>query len=107
LNCAAQGTVYVELMISPAHSVANGISFADQISAISDALEEAKEISGIDSAIIVTAVRPRDPGEANEVAALAADAGNQSLVGFGLAGNERLHNIKIFAALSVSLARPA
>lgn len=86
---ARTGTIYVEFMLSPGHSIANGIPFASQISAISDAIEEAEAKFGILSSIIVTCVRHRGPDEAVAVAEMAVSNGNEHIRGFGLTGNER------------------
>lgn len=86
---ASGGTIYVELMISPGHSIANGIPFSSQISAISDAIEEAEAKFGILSSIIVTCVRHRGSDEAVAVAEMAVSIDSKHIRGFGLTGNER------------------
>lgn len=93
---ARDGTIYVELMLSPGHSIANGIPFESQISAISDAIEEAEEKFGIFSSIIVTCVRHRGPDEAVTVAEMAVSNGSCHIRGFGLTGNERKFDAKDF-----------
>src|SRR5687768_16874375 len=55
-RCAAEGARYVELMISPAHMIAHGIKFEDQMSSIDDAIQFASDNLGIQSNIVVTAV---------------------------------------------------
>lgn len=93
---AGSGTRYVEFMISPSHSIANGISFPSQISAISEAIEEARQTLLIESCIIVTCVRHRGSEEALQVAELATSANNPNIRGFGLTGNERVFEINDF-----------
>lgn len=93
---ATSGTKYVEFMISPGHSIANGISFASQISAISDALDKARAELNVGGSIIVTCVRHRGPEEAIEVAEMAARQNSRYLRGFGLTGNEKVFNIEEF-----------
>jgi adenosine deaminase len=83
-------------MISPMHSMANGIAFSSQISAISDAIEQAKTESQIAGCIIVTCVRHRGPEEAVQIAEMAVDLKNHYIRGFGLTGNERLYDISAF-----------
>jgi len=97
-SVAAGGTRYVEFMISPSHSIANGISFPCQISAISDAIEQAKEEFLIDSCIIVTCVRHQGPEEALQTANLATSINAPYVRGFGLTGNERVFEIDQFRA---------
>jgi adenosine deaminase len=93
---ARAGSIYVELMLSPGHSIANGIPFLSQVSAISDAIEEAETKFGILSSIILTCVRHRGPDEAVTVAEMAASAGSRHVRGFGLTGNERAFDAKDF-----------
>lgn len=95
-SVASLRTRYVEFMISPGHSIANGISFPSQISAISEAIEQAREELSIDACIIVTCVRHRGPEEALQIAELAASSNNPHVRGFGLTGNERVFEIDEF-----------
>jgi len=91
-----EGTVYVEFMISPGHSIVNGIPFLCQISAISDAIEQAKDELGILSCIVITCVRHRGGDEAVDVAEMAASARSRHVRGFGLTGNERAFRVQEF-----------
>lgn len=93
---SAVGTKYVEFMISPMHSIANGITLSSQISAISDAIEQGMSELGITGCIIVTCVRHRGPEEALELAELVTDLKSRYIRGFGLTGNERLYDIDAF-----------
>ncbi len=95
-NVAKCGTKYVEFMISPGHSIENGIPFSSQISSISEAIEQARDECGIICCIIVTCVRHRGPDEAVEVAELAAKSDSPYVRGFGLTGNEHVYNIEEF-----------
>ena len=85
---AKEGTTYVELSISPMHSIENGISFLDQIQYLTEAIDQAHDKTGIFSSIILTAVRHRGAKEAIKVAKLAEDCESKLIRGFGLAGNE-------------------
>lgn len=93
---AAEGTIYVEFMISPGHSIANGIPFSSQISAISDAIDQAQSLHGLLSCIVITCVRHRGGGEAVDVAEMAASSRSRHVRGFGLTGNERKFDIRDF-----------
>ena len=95
-SVAMGGTRYVEFMISPGHSIANGIPFPAQVSAISDAIEQAQEELRVDACIIVTCVRHRGPEEALQIAELATSTRNPNVRGFGLTGNERIFEIDEF-----------
>ena len=90
------GTLYVEFMISPGHSVANGIPFDSQVSAISDAIEQAECELGVYGCIVVTCVRHRGPEEAIVIAELVASQKSRYVRGFGLTGNENLFAIDEF-----------
>ena len=91
-----QGTIYVEFMISPMHSIENGISFETQISAITDAIEKAESELGVNGCIIITCVRHRGPDEAMAVAKLVASHQSRYIRGFGLTGNENCFAIEKF-----------
>ena len=93
---ARRGTRYVEFMISPGHSIENGISFLSQISAISEAIEQAGMEHSIDGCIIVTCVRHRGPEEALHIAELATSTNSRHVRGFGLTGNEHVFEIDEF-----------
>lgn len=95
-SVASLGNRYVEFMISPGHSMANGIPFPSQISAISEAIEQAREELPIDACIIVTCVRHRGLEEALQIAELATSSNNPHIRGFGLTGNERVFEIDEF-----------
>jgi adenosine deaminase len=95
-NVATTGTRYVEFMISPGHSIENGIAFQSQVSAISDAIDQAQAECGVLASIITTCVRHRGPTEAVEVAEMAASAQGKYVTGFGLTGNEHLYNAEDF-----------
>lgn len=98
LDCASQGTVYVEFMLSPDHSIENGISYGEQIGAVAGAIADAKSISGIEGRLIVTCVRHRGPEVATELAEIVAENPSPIVVGFGMTGNERRFDAAEFEA---------
>jgi len=89
----AEGAMYIEFMLSPTHSIANGIAFDEQIEAISAA--EAC-VPGIHACVIVTALRHHGMEEAERVAQLATSQRHPIIRGFGLAGNELVGAISDF-----------
>ncbi|WFE88156.1 adenosine deaminase [Roseibium porphyridii] len=95
-HVSESGTRYVEFMISPGHSMENGISFPSQVSAISDAIDQANSECSVAGCMIVTCVRHRGPEEALEIAELATSIESRHVRGFGLTGNERLYDIDAF-----------
>jgi adenosine deaminase len=95
-RCALQGTIYVEFMLSPGHSVENGISFQGQLDAMTSAFEDARNRTGIEGGLIVTCVRHRGSDEAVSVAESVVANMSPSVVGFGLTGNEELFDAAEF-----------
>jgi adenosine deaminase len=87
--CAAEGSIYVELMLSPAHSIRNGIAYAEQIEGVAAGIQAAREATGIEAGLVVTCVRHRGPEEALRIAELAAQHPHEAVVGFGMTGDER------------------
>lgn len=94
VGCA--GTAYVEFMLSPPHERRVGISFADQLAAVDRAADRARELTGIECCVIATAVRQLGPDAAIDSAQIAIACRSPRLVGFGLTGNERMHDAADF-----------
>lgn len=95
-SCASQGGVYVEFMMSPPDLLRVGISLDDQIAAIDAAATQAQEAFGIDCRLIATAVRHLGGKAAIAAARLAAARRSNTLVGFGLTGNETMFPVRDF-----------
>lgn len=96
-RCAADGTIYVEFMLSPSHSAKNGIPYREQVSAVATAISDARSNCGIEARLIVTCVRHQKPREALELAELVAENPHPIVVGFGLTGNELLFDVSEFS----------
>ncbi len=97
-RCASAGTIYVELMLSPGHSVLNGIPFEEQINAVETAFKHARHEAGIEGGLIVTCVRHRGPDEAIAMAEQTVQISSPAVIGFGLTGNELLFDAVEFKA---------
>ena len=69
--CAAEGAIYVELTASPDHAAAAGLSYRDMVAGIAEGIDEAREATGIESRILITAVRNLGPERAEAIAATA------------------------------------
>lgn len=93
---AAEGTGYVEFMLSPPHDGRSGIKYPDQIAAIDAAADRALEETGIECRVISTAVRHLGPAASIEAARAAVSTRSHRLVGFGLTGDERKFAISTF-----------
>lgn len=84
----AEGCIYVEFMLSPPDLARVGVPFDDQLAALASASERGRAI-GIESRLIVTAVRHLGAEAAVTAARLAASRAGDLVVGFGLTGDER------------------
>jgi adenosine deaminase len=86
--CAAEGAVYVEVTVSPDHADQAGLPYADMLDGVSQGIDDARAASGIESRILVTAVRNFGTERAEWVAAIATADPHPYVTGFGLAGDE-------------------
>ena len=86
--CAEEGAIYVEVTISPDHAAAAGIPYPDLLDGVAAGIDEARAETGVESRVIVTAVRNFGTERAEAVAAGAAAAPHPYVTGFGLAGDE-------------------
>jgi adenosine deaminase len=86
--CAAEGAIYVEVTVSPDHADQVGITYAEMLAGVVQGIDDARAAVGIESRIIVTAVRNFGTERAEWVARTAAERPHQYVTGFGLAGDE-------------------
>jgi len=86
--CAGEGAIYVEVTISPDHAEQAGLPYADMLAGVVDGIDDARAASGVESRIIVTAVRNFGTERAERVARTAAAQPHPYVTGFGLAGDE-------------------
>jgi adenosine deaminase len=87
-SCAGEGAIYVELTASPDHAALAGLSYPDQIGGIAQGIDDARDATGIEARILITAVRNFGTDRAEAVAALPAADPHPYVTGFGLAGDE-------------------
>jgi adenosine deaminase len=87
-SCAAEGAVYVELIASPDHARAVGLSDADHYAGIAQGIDEAREAHGIEARIIVAAIRNLGVEGAEDIVRRHADDRHPYVVGFNLVGDE-------------------
>ena len=85
---AAEGAIYVEITVSPDHAATAGIAYADLLDGVAAGIDAARERTGVESRMIVTAVRNFGTARAEAVAATAAGTPHPYVTGFGLAGDE-------------------
>ena len=87
-ECAAEGAVYVEVTVSPDHADQAGLGYADMIAGVVQGIDDARGAAGVESRIIVTAVRNFGTERAEWVARTVAATPHPYVTGFGLAGDE-------------------
>ena len=96
--CAREGAIYVELMSSPDHAAAAGMTYADHLEGIVAAIADARRDHDIEGRIIVTCVRHFGPERAVEVARQVVADPHPLVVGFGMGGDESAYAAADFAA---------
>ncbi|MHA1563712.1 MAG: adenosine deaminase [Alphaproteobacteria bacterium] len=87
-SCAAEGVVYGELMSSPDHGMAAGMSYQDHLDGIAQGIEDARGEFGIEAFIVVTCVRHFGVERAHVVADAVLAHPHPLVVGFGMGGDE-------------------
>jgi adenosine deaminase len=87
-SCAAEGAVYVELIASPDHAAAVGLTDEDHYAGIAAGIDDARADHGIEARIIVAAIRNLGVEAAEAVARRAAEDRHPYVVGFNLVGDE-------------------
>jgi adenosine deaminase len=86
--CAQEGAIYVELIASPDHATAVGLSDEEHFAAIAQGIDDARDEHGIEARIIATCLRNRGVEGAEEVARRVVAQGHPYVVGFNMAGDE-------------------
>jgi adenosine deaminase len=87
-GCAAEGAVYVELIASPDHAAAVGLSDEDHYAGIAAGIDDARADHGIEARIVIAAIRNLGVEAAEEIARRAAEDRHPYVVGFNLVGDE-------------------
>jgi adenosine deaminase len=86
--CAAEGAIYVELIASPDHATAVGLSDEDHFAGIAQGIDDARAAHGIEARIVATCLRNRGVEGAEEVARRVVAHRHPYVVGFNMAGDE-------------------
>lgn len=95
---AASGVVYSETFLSPDFCGGRDLSaWREYLQAIEEAAAISQKTDGIVLKGIVTAIRHFGPDKGRETALCAAETAGDFLVGFGLAGDEKIGKPKDFA----------
>ena len=96
-QCASSGVIYCETFLSPDFCGGRQVSaWKEYLHAIQEAAQVAESRDGIVLRGIVTPIRHFGPEKARETALCAAETAGQLIVGFGLAGDEKIGAPKDF-----------
>jgi adenosine deaminase len=87
-SCAAEGAVYVELIASPDHAAAVGLSDEDHYAAIAQGIDDARADHGIEARVLIAAIRNLGVDAAEAIARRHANGRHPYVVGFNLVGDE-------------------
>ena len=95
--CAAEGALYVELIASPDHAAAVGLSDAEHYAGIAQGIDDARAAHGIEARIVIAAVRNLGVEAAEAIVRRHADDRHPYVVGFNLVGDEAAWPASLFA----------
>jgi adenosine deaminase len=87
-DCAAEGAIYVELIASPDHARAVGLTEEEHRAGLFQGIDDARADHGIEGRILVSVVRNLGVEAAERTAAEAAAMPHPYVVGFNIAGDE-------------------
>jgi adenosine deaminase len=96
-SCAAEGAIYVEVIASPDHAAAAGLSDADHYAGIAQGIDDARAAHGIEARIVIAAVRNLGVAAAEAIVLRHADNRHPYVVGFNLVGDEAAWPAPLFA----------
>lgn len=99
---ARDGGIYVELIASPDHAAAVGLSDEQHFGGIAAGIDDARRDFGIEARILVTAVRDFGVERAVRIAQQAAERPHPYIVGFGIAGDESIHPSEFTRAYEIA-----
>lgn len=89
---AADGVIYAEVIVSPAHAGRFGLSYQTLMDAVARAMQAAEHEVGIVGRIIATCIRHLGGPHATETAETVAAHPHPHVTGFGMAGDEAFGN---------------
>lgn len=87
-DCAEEGAIYVELISSPDHARAVGLTEEEHRAGIFQGIDDARAAHGIEGRVLVSVVRNFGVEAAERTAAEAAAMPHPYVVGFNMAGDE-------------------
>lgn len=99
IRSAKQGSIYVELTISPDHARENGIPYPELLAGVNQAIREAKQSHGIIARLLVVFVRQLGLQHAQNVLDSVLKHPDSNVVGVSLAGDEINYPASQFKAI--------
>ena len=90
-SIARDGAIYAEIFLSPDQADSAGLSYADYLTGLADGLARASAETGIIGRFIPCAIRHLGAENAERAAREIVTHPHQWVTGFGLAGDERVH----------------
>jgi adenosine deaminase len=105
-DLAAQGAIYSEFFISTDHAVNAGLTPEAYVSGLAEGIRRAREKHGIEARMIATGLRHEGPDGVERAARYIVENPHPLVTGFGMAGDERMHQPKDFAK-AFDIARDA
>jgi adenosine deaminase len=100
-SVARDGAIYAEIFLSPDQANSAGLSYTDYLAGLADGLARASAETGIIGRFIPCAIRHLGAQNAERVAREVVENPHKWVTGFGLAGDERVHQptdfVKAFA----------
>jgi adenosine deaminase len=89
-SVAEEGGIYVELTASPDHARLVGLGDEEHLAGIAAGIDDARREHGIEARILISGVRNFGAERVTAVARYAAERSHPYVVGFALAGDERV-----------------
>jgi adenosine deaminase len=86
--CAREGCIYVELLASPAHADAVGLTDGEHFGGIAAGIDDARRDFGIESRIVAIVVRNHGTESAEAIARRLGEDRHPYVVGFNMGGDE-------------------
>jgi adenosine deaminase len=93
MGCAAEGAIYVELIVSPDHAASVGLTDEQHYGGIAAGIDDARRDAGIEGRMLVTAIRNFGVEAAVDIA---RREHHPYVVGFNLAGDEAGYPASLF-----------
>lgn len=87
-SVAKMGGIYVEMMVSPDHAKACGVSYPEHLAGVVQGIDDARRDHGIEGRILMTCVRHFGVESCTNVAKDTVKYMHPYIVGFGMGGDE-------------------